>query len=359
MLSERDNISVVGIAGPGDPFANPEETLKTLELVRKNYPEMLLCLATNGLNILPYADDIINLKVSHVSVTVNAVDPEIGQRIYAWVRNGKRTLRPREGAEVLLENQLKAISHLTGKGMIVKINSVVLPGINEDHITDIAEKVGALGVDIFNCMPYSPSSGSRFEDIGEPSHEKIRLIREESSRHVKQMYHCTRCRADAAGLLKEATDQRVIDKLKKFAAITPMLKTLESTSNRPYVAVASMEGVLVNQHLGEAERLFIYGFDGHEVYPANIRLTPEPGGGAERWKRLSEVIGDCRALLVSGIGANPKNVLTKNGIEIYEVEGVIEETVRAVFQGTGLNPFLKRRMTVCGAECGGMGMGCG
>lgn len=359
MLSEKKNISVVGIAGPGDPFANPDETLKTLELVRKNHPEMLLCLATNGLNILPYADDIVSLKVSHISITVNAVHPEIGEKVYAWVRSGKRTLRPREGAEALLENQLSAIQRLKAKGMIVKINSVVLPGVNDDHIADIARKMGMMGVDIFNCMPYSPCPGSKFENIGEPSREKISTIREEAGCHVKQMYHCTRCRADAAGLLKETADPRVMDKLAKFAAVKPFMIPLLPPTERPRVAVASLEGALINQHLGEAERLFIYGFDGDKVSLDDIRKTPEPGDGPERWKRLSEIIGDCRALLVSGIGFSPKTVLTKNGIEIFEVEGMIEDAVGAIFTGKGLNDFIKRRPTVCGSECGGMGMGCG
>jgi nitrogen fixation protein NifB len=359
MLSEKKNISVVGIAGPGDPFANPVETLKTLELVRKNHPDILLCLATNGLNMLPYVAEIVDLKVSHVSITVNAVDPVVGEKIYAWVRDGKRTMKPREGAEILLANQLSAISLLKEKGMIVKINSVVLPGINEDHITKIAEKMGAMGVDIFNCMPYAPCPGSRFENIGEPSGESIRVIRIESLRFVKQMYHCTRCRADAAGLLKEAPDKSVMDKLKKFAAVKPFMIATHSPVDRPHVAVASMEGALVNRHLGETDRLFIYEFDGENVSLNDIRETPEPGGGPERWKRLSEIIGDCRALLVSGVGESPKATLSNAGIKIFEVEGMIEDAVRAVFMGSGLNEFIKRRKTVCGTECGGMGMGCG
>jgi nitrogen fixation protein NifB len=359
MLAEKKNISVVGIAGPGDPFANPVETLKTLEFVRKNHPDILLCLATNGLNLLPYVDEIVDLKVSHVSITVNAVDPAVGEKIYAWVRNGKRTMKPREGAAILLANQLSAISLLKAKGMIVKINSVVLPGINEDHISKIAEKMGAMGVDIFNCMPYSPCPGSRFENIGEPGHESIKAIRQESLQYVKQMYHCTRCRADAAGLLSEKHDQGAVDKLKRFSTVKPLITFMHPNANRPNVAVASMEGTLVNRHLGEADRLFIYGFDGDKVFLADTRETPEPGGGPERWKRLSEVIADCRALLVSGVGASPKESLLKSGVEIFEVEGMIEDAVRAVFLEQGLNEFIKRRPTRCGAECGGMGMGCG
>ena len=38
ILERQPEISVVGIAGPGDPFANPEETMQTLRLVRGKYP---------------------------------------------------------------------------------------------------------------------------------------------------------------------------------------------------------------------------------------------------------------------------------------------------------------------------------
>src|SRR5918912_1392545 len=42
-------LSVVGIAGPGDPLANPERTFATLEGVRRALPDVKLCVSTNGL----------------------------------------------------------------------------------------------------------------------------------------------------------------------------------------------------------------------------------------------------------------------------------------------------------------------
>ena len=65
VLDRIPNVAVVGIAGPGDPFANPEETLKTMELVGSKYPDKLLCLATNGLGLPEYADRVAALNVSH------------------------------------------------------------------------------------------------------------------------------------------------------------------------------------------------------------------------------------------------------------------------------------------------------
>ena len=83
-----ENLSVIGIAGPGDPFANAEETLTTMRLAKKEFPDKLFCLSTNGLNLKPYIDEIAELGVSHVTITINAVDPEITAKIYAWVRDG-------------------------------------------------------------------------------------------------------------------------------------------------------------------------------------------------------------------------------------------------------------------------------
>ena len=109
VVAKRPEISVMGIAGPGDPFANPEETMETLRLTRKHFPKMLLCVATNGLNVAPYIDEMADLQVSHVTLTINAVDPEIGGDIYSWVRDGKRPLRGREAAELLSARQIEAL----------------------------------------------------------------------------------------------------------------------------------------------------------------------------------------------------------------------------------------------------------
>ena len=38
-------LSVAGIAGPGDPLANLEETFETLRLIRRTLPQLLLCFA--------------------------------------------------------------------------------------------------------------------------------------------------------------------------------------------------------------------------------------------------------------------------------------------------------------------------
>jgi hypothetical protein len=64
-------LSVIGIAGPGDPLAN-EETFRTLELVGKEFPELTLCLSTNGLRLPENVDRLKRLGVKFITVTMNA-----------------------------------------------------------------------------------------------------------------------------------------------------------------------------------------------------------------------------------------------------------------------------------------------
>ena len=80
------DISVVGIAGPGDPFANPEETFETLKLIRNELPKMIFCLSSNGIDLTQYIEKIKEYNVTHVTLTINALDPAVIAEIYSWVR---------------------------------------------------------------------------------------------------------------------------------------------------------------------------------------------------------------------------------------------------------------------------------
>lgn len=353
VLEKEPRITVAGIAGPGDPFANAFETLETVRLIREKYPEMLLCLASNGLNLAPHVDELAQIGVSHVTLTVNAVDPEIGRKIYSWVRDGKVIYRGLQAAELLLERQLEAIAALKTKGTVVKINTIVIPGVNDHHIQEVAKKMAELGVDLLNCMPMFPNADTPFESVPEPSREQMTAIRKKAEEHLPQMRHCTRCRADAVGLLDD-------DKTSEFrSCLSTCATSLPSSDERPYVAVGTMEGLLVNQHLGEASRFHIWKKTPEGFMKVGERSAPPTGGGPKRWEELARTLMDCRAVLVSGIGEFPRKILTQAGILPVEMSGFIEMGLEAVFNGGNLQG-LKARRNGCtqGKGCQGDGAGC-
>jgi nitrogen fixation protein NifB len=352
MTSRDHRITVVGIAGPGDPFANPEATMETLRLVRARFPEMLLCVATNGLNVGPYVEQLAGLAVSHVTLTVNAVDARIGEKIYAWVREEPRVYRGQAAAELLIGRQLAAVVALKAKGITVKINTIIIPGVNDEHIPEVARRMAELGADIINCVPLYPVDDTPFAIIPDPTPDQIASLREEVSRFLPIMSHCARCRADAAGLIGEQNSTEIATILSRCAT-----SPLDAQDNRPYVAVATQEGVLVNQHLGEALDLSIFQQIDNRFERVETRSTPPSGGGRERWLALAETLKDCRALLVASAGPAPTAVLTYKGIRVVMMEGLIEEGLYAVYQNQELRAPLRARHS-CGSGCVGNGTGC-
>lgn len=350
VLEKEPRITVAGIAGPGDPFANPDETLETLRLVREKFPGILLCLASNGLGLADYLDEIVEAKVSHVTVTVNAVDPEIGRHVYGWVRDRKVIYRGADAARLLLDRQLEAIKGLKQRGVIVKVNTIVIPSINDSHVEEVARTMAGLGVDVLNCMPMYPNRDTPFENLGEPGREMMEGLRAQAGRHLPQMHHCTRCRADAAGLLEKDCGRELISGFLRD----------DASANRPYVAVATLEGMLVNLHLGEAKSFQIWTKTDAGFERIEERDAPEPGGGMKRWQELGEILHDCRAILVGAIGDTPRKVLAASGIEPIEMHGFIAMGLDAVYRGGSMSAFKTRRSGGCckGAGCGGDGEGC-
>lgn len=201
LLQQRADIAVVGIAGPGDPLCDLDRTLETLRAVHATHPELLICVSTNGLNLPGHIDELADAGVTHVTVTVNAIDPHIGQQIYASVTENHRIYQGFEAAKILFGRQEEAVIGLKQRGLMVKINTVVLPGINTGHIPAIAAKVAEWGADTMNCIPLIPVHDTPFADLTTPTEAEMACIRKSIAGHIPQICHCRRCRADAVGLL--------------------------------------------------------------------------------------------------------------------------------------------------------------
>lgn len=318
-----DNLAVVGIAGPGDPFANPEETMATLERVHAQYPEKLLCVSSNGLNIFDYIPRLAKLNVSHVTITVNAVDPEIGASIYEWIVFQKKAYNGIEGAQLLLQRQTEAIRELKRYGIVVKVNTVVIPRVNEHHVPAIAKYVAALGADIQNCIALIPVKGTPFEELYEPSASDMRMVRAKTSIHIKQMKHCARCRADAAGLLGE--DINNPDSRRENP------QEIQFKQGR-YIAVSTSNGISVDTHLGRASYLAIYAWQEEKPRLIEKRDISVIRNAPDRWNELANLLSDCFLLLTSRVGGKPLRSLTENGFLVEAVEGNVSEIVNSVFK---------------------------
>jgi nitrogen fixation protein NifB len=201
VVKKMPQVSVVGIAGPGDPLANPEATLGTLKAVQHAYPHLKLCLSTNGLTLPDYVNDLVALKVEYVTITMNTIDPLTAMRIYSWVRWGGQRLTGMAAAEKLLERQQTGLQQLAARGVLVKVNSVLLPGINDTEMTAIAHKARDLGANLLNIMPLVRSPGSIFEDMPPVTNAQLEQARNECASILPLMRHCQQCRADAIGFL--------------------------------------------------------------------------------------------------------------------------------------------------------------
>lgn len=347
------NISTIGIAGPGDAFAEPEKTLESIRLIKEEFPDKIFCLSSNGLNILPYVDEIAKLNVTHVTLTINSFRLETLAKIYTWVRFEKKVYRGMEAAKIMLQQQTDSLKALVAAGMVVKVNSVIIPGVNDTEMEEVAEIVAGLGASTMNCIPLIPTEGSAMEGLEKPSGELVRNIIRSIHKFIKPMTHCARCRADAAGMLGK-DDTSAYQLIEQCSVLpTPIDKS------RPYVAIASYEGLMINKHLGEAEDFLIYKeiSDGYEL--VEKRNAPPRGSGDLRWINLAKRLNDCSFILVNGVGAKPVDLLQKVGIAVVEMSGLIDDGLDAVYKGKKLKSVIKTTMTKCGSSCKGNALGCG
>jgi predicted Fe-Mo cluster-binding NifX family protein len=280
VLKKEPRITVVGIAGPGDPMAEAKRTIETIERINKKYPDMLYCLSSNGLALPEHVDRLAELGVTHMTVTMNAVDPEIGAKIYSWVH---------------------------------------------------------------------PTADTPFAAVEEPTKQLIHELRAKGGELVPQMTHCKRCRADAVGLLCSDRSSELIPALNKLACGS-------SKDVKPYVAVATREGMLVNMHLGEAPGFQIWTPHGKGARMMEERQAPDVGCGPDRWHRLADILHDCSLVLVEAAGKQPRQVLGEHGITVLECTGLISDIVTEHYQGGDIMRYKTRNHK---AGCAGMGGGCG
>jgi nitrogen fixation protein NifB len=384
-------MTVLGIAGPGDPLANPERTFETFRLLSEKAPDIRLCMSTNGLNLPEYADEIARHNIGHVTITINCLDPEIGARIHPWIFWKNRRVRGREAAAILIEQQRKGLEMLVARGVLVKVNSVAIPGINDEHLKEVSRTVKAGGAFLHNLMPLIAEAGhgSHYGIMGQrgPTAAELQALQEECAGDMAMMRHCRQCRADAVGLLGEdrgaefaldrldslsidydvamsrrrETRAAILRRLETGRALR-VLTTAETTETnsmttivteqerlRPVrMAVATAGHGLINQHFGHAKEFLVYeaspagvrfiGFRQADAYCAGAKDCDEEEeegrSAASILKRTIAALSGCEVLLCARIGYEPWRRLEAAGIRPNGEHAMetIEDAVLAVYR---------------------------
>jgi len=196
-LESEPRIRVAGIAGPGEPLANGE-TFATLQAIHERFPDLVLCLSTNGLLLAQHAQSLAALGLRTITVTVNTVNPIIGAKICSYVNYDRRRLEGVEAAELLLWKQLQGIEAAVEARMLVKVNTVLIPGLNDQHLIEVSSEVARRGAWIQNIIPLIPLGG--FRHRRPPTCAELRAAREACERFLPQFRLCLQCRADAVGV---------------------------------------------------------------------------------------------------------------------------------------------------------------
>jgi nitrogen fixation protein NifB len=341
-------LSVVGIAGPGDALASAGATFRTCALVAREFPDLALCLSTNGLALPEHVGTIVALGVRHVTVTINMLDPHVGERIYPWIALGGRRIRGREASRILSERQLEGLERLAGRGVLCKVNSVLIPGVNDGHLPAVSQKVRALGAFVHNVVPLisAPEHGTHYGLRGqrEPTAAELEAVRAACGGGV--MRHCRQCRADAVGLLgqegfapegapasgpgpadaaaarsRQAHRGDVAGQRARRAEATAraLREVAGAGALRIRVAVATRGEGKVNEHFGHAREFQVYDVSAAGVRLVAVRRVPAYcAGGEGEEDALAAVVrtlGDCAAVLASRIGRCPRERLRSAGIE--------------------------------------------
>jgi len=376
VAAEIPQMTVLGIAGPGDPLANPERTFATFQQLTEKAPDIKLCVSTNGLALPEYVDELCKYNIDHVTITINTLDPEIGAKIYPWVFWKNRRIKGKKGAKILIEQQQKGLEMLVERGVLVKVNSVMIPGVNDQHLKEVSKVVKQKGAFLHNVMPLIAEAehGTFYGVMGQrgPENAELMALQDSCAGDMNMMRHCRQCRADAVGMLGEdrgdefsmekvermdidyeaamvkrqkvhkAIEAELLAKQNNDNSVLVSLTGLDKKQPRPVLmAVASTGNGVINQHFGHAREFLIYEASMNDVRFVSHRKVElycsgdDSCGEAETTlEKIIKTLNGCEAILCSKIGFEPWEKLEQAGIQPngeYAMQPV-EEAVAAVYK---------------------------
>ncbi|MBU1567965.1 MAG: dinitrogenase iron-molybdenum cofactor biosynthesis protein [Proteobacteria bacterium] len=316
MKKRGEAITMVAITGPGDPLATPDITIETVRMVRDRYPAVKIGMKTLGMGSDRLAGDLARSGVNSIVMQVDGINADILEKIYAWIRPGLKTLKIGTAVNLLIKEQRNGVPALRFNNIKVAILTTLYPGLNVDHVPKISAAMQVLGAGGMSLIPYCPKPGAEV-NLESPTPQVVAMV------------------AEKAGNFLPIVEPHLLPqpgkRVDKGALQVP--PPPHPTRSRPNVAVVSSNGIEVDLHLGQANKLLIYGprQDGLACL-LETRSAPEPGT-TERWKELATSLHDCFAVMAASAGETPRRVLAEVGIKVLITEDNIEGTVDVLYGG--------------------------
>jgi nitrogen fixation protein NifB len=349
-------------------------------MLSEQAPDIKLCVSTNGLALPDSVEELAKHNIDHVTITINCVDPEVGAKIYPWIYWNNKRIHGVKAAKILIEQQQKGLEMLVAKGILVKVNSVMIPGVNDEHLKEVSRIVKQKGAFLHNVMPLIAEAehGTFYGIMGQrgPEPEELQDLQDSCAGDMNMMRHCRQCRADAVGLLGEdrgeeftmdkievmdvdyeaAMEKRAVihagileelnekqAKRERLAAVNmpKPTDTIEKHRRPVLMAVATSGGGLINQHFGHATEFLIYEASPNGVRFISHRKVDQYCVGndscGEKESALSgsiRALKGCEAVLCSKVGYEPWSLLEEAGIMPNGEHAMepIEEAVIAVYK---------------------------
>ncbi|MGE4559581.1 MAG: NifB/NifX family molybdenum-iron cluster-binding protein [Desulfobulbus sp.] len=321
-VGRREGLTHVELDGPGDPLASMVATMATISMVNQQYPDLSIGLTTLGLGAAGQAATLAKTGLTNVTLLIDTQDEATVEKLYAWIRPGKKTIPLKTVAPQLVEEQPKAVKAFVDAGVAVTIRTTVYPGLNAHQIMTLAENMAELGAAAMELVPF------------EADPEQEQTPEQPTRTHMEQIAKLTNQYLPTTSHLVAVQECGCVSGCGCGAGETVEVGLPKPTKTRPRVAVASDSGMDVDLHLGQTKTFLIYGprEDGLNCL-LETRQAPAAGSGEARWDQLAETLDDCFALLAASAGERPREVLGSHGIRVILTEENIEGTVDVLYGG--------------------------